>query len=180
VVPAGFGVHLPNGELMTSKGLMMTVAAAAVAALSWVAVAHAQDAGGSPRRERGQFFGPGFGPGVPGGPGLGRLAETLGLSDEQKSQLDALRTKQRETLQPLMESARLSHEAFRAALDADSPDATAVGQAAIAMNAAEKKVRAAHEAAFAEMKSILTPEQAKKLEQAHERRGPHGPGGPRP
>ncbi len=54
------------------------------------------------------------------------------------------------------------------------------------MHAAEKKLRAAHDAAFEEMKAILTPEQRDKLEkmQAGGRgaRGPHGPGGlgPRP
>jgi Spy/CpxP family protein refolding chaperone len=107
------------------------------------------------------------------------MAEELGLSDAQKSQIEALRTKQRETLRPLMESARQAHEAFRSALDAESPDATAVGQAALAMHAAEKQVRAAHEAAFVEVKAILTPEQRQKLEEARER-GPRGRGGPRP
>jgi hypothetical protein len=46
------------------------------------------------------------------------------------------------------------------------------------MKAADKKLRAAHEAAFEEMKAILTPEQAAKLEQvARQHKGP-GPGGP--
>ncbi len=53
------------------------------------------------------------------------------------------------------------------------------------MHAAEKKLRAAHDAAFEEMKAILTPEQRDKLAKMHEGRrgpgGPHGPGGePRP
>ena len=44
---------------------------------------------------------------------------------------------------------------------------------------AEKKVRAAHEAAFEEMKSVLTPEQRQKLEQMQRERPrrPFGPGG---
>ena len=101
---------------MTRKGLMTTVAAAALAALPWVGVVQAQPPGPPPGRE--------FGPGGPGGPGFGpRLAEELGLSDDQKAQLEALRGKQRETLRPLMESARQAHEAFQTALDADNPDA---------------------------------------------------------
>jgi protein CpxP len=157
----------------------MTAAAAAVAALSWGPALRAQDAEAPPRHEHGPGFGRG-GPGGPGGPGFGRMAEQLGLTDDQKTQMEALRTKQRETLQPLMESARMAHDAFEAALETDSPDATAVGQAAIAMKAAEKKVHAAHEAAFEEMKSILTPEQRQKLEEAHQQHGPRGPRGSRP
>ena len=156
---------------MTRKGLMTTVAAAALAALPWVGVVQAQEPPGPPHGRE-------FGPGGPGGPGFGpRLAEELGLSDDQKAQLEALRGKQRETLRPLMESARQAHEAFQAALDADNADAAAIGQAALAMKAAEKKLRAAHDAAFEEMKAILTPEQAAKLEQARAQHKGPGPGG---
>lgn len=158
---------------MTTKGLIMTVAAASLAVLPWAAAVRAQEPMGPPHRGE-------FGRG-PGGPGFGpHLAEALALSDEQKTQLDALRTRQRETLKPLMEGARQAHEAFRQAVDAPTADEAAVGRSAIAMNAAEKKLRAAHEAAFEEIKSILTPEQRDKLEKMHEqgpgpgRRGPHG------
>jgi Spy/CpxP family protein refolding chaperone len=166
---------------MSRKSVWMAVAAVAVGALPWAGLAQAQD---PPPPPHGHEFGPGR-PGGPGGPGFGPgLAEALGLSDDQKAQLDALRTKQRETMRPLMESARQAHDAFQAALDADNADAATVGQAALAMKAAEKKLRAAHEAAFAEMKAILTPEQAAKLDQVRaEGRGPRprGFGGrPRP
>jgi len=168
---------------MSRKNVLTAVAAAAVAALPWAGLAQAQD---PPAPPHGHEFGPGR-PGGPGGPGFGpRLAEELGLSDDQKAQLDALRTKQRETLRPLMESARQAHEAFQAALDADNADAPTIGRAALAMKAAEKKLRAAHETAFEEMKAILTAEQVAKLDQVraqHKGPGP-GPGGfggrPRP
>ena len=150
----------------------VAVAGAALSALAWVGMAQAQGPGGPPPHDR--EFGPGF--------GHGRLAEQLGLSDEQKSQLEALRTRQHETLQPLMESARQAHEDFRSALEAAGADPTKIGQAALAMHAAEKKLRAAHDAAFEEMKAILTLEQRDKLEKMHEgRKGPRGlrgPGGP--
>lgn len=156
---------------MTRKGLMMTVAAAALAALPSVGVVRAQEPAGPPHGRE-------FGPGGPGGPGFGPgLAEDLGLSDDQKAQLEALRGKQREALRPLMESARQAHETFQTALDAESADATAIGQAALAMKAAEKKLRAAHDAAFEEMKAILTPEQVAKLEQGRAQHKGPGPGG---
>jgi len=124
---------------MSRKSLLLMVAAAAVAAWPWAGLAQAQD---PPAPPRGHEFGPGR-PGGPGGPGIGpRFAEELGLSDEQKAQLEALRTKQRETLRPLMESARQAHDAFQTALDADNADAAAVGQAALAMKAADNKLRA--------------------------------------
>ncbi|HEU0108189.1 MAG TPA: Spy/CpxP family protein refolding chaperone [Vicinamibacteria bacterium] len=153
----------------------VAVAGAALWALTSVGIAHAQGPGAPPHD---RAFGPGF--------GHGRLAEELSLSDEQKSQLEALRGRQQETLKPLAEAARQAHETFRSALEADGADAATVGQAALAMHAAEKKLRAAHDAAFEEMKAILTPEQRDKLEKMHEgrrgARGPHGPGGlgPRP
>jgi len=159
---------------MSRKSLLMMVAAAAVAACPWAGLAQAQD---PPAPPRGHEFGPGR-PGGPGGPGIGpRFAEELGLSDEQKAQLEALRTKQRETLRPLMESARQAHDAFQTALDADNADAAAVGQAALAMKAADSKLRAAHKAAFEEMKAILTPEQAAKLDQVQAQHKGPGPGG---
>jgi Spy/CpxP family protein refolding chaperone len=151
----------------------VAVAGAALSVLAWVGMAHAQGEGTPPHDRP---FGPGF--------GHGRLAEELGLSDEQKSQLEALRRRQQETLKPLAETARQAHESFRSALEADGTDAATVGQAALAMHAAEKKLRAAHGAAFEEMKAILTPEQRDKLEKMHEgrkgTRGPWGPGGPGP
>ena len=159
---------------MSRKSLLMMVAAAAVAAWPWAGLAQAQD---PPAPPRGHEFGPGR-PGGPGGPGIGpRFAEELGLSEEQKAQLEALRTKQRETLRPLMESARQAHDAFQTALDADNADAAAVGQAALAMKAADNKLRAAHKAAFEEMKAILTPEQAAKLDQVQAQHKGPGPGG---
>jgi Spy/CpxP family protein refolding chaperone len=151
----------------------VAVAAAALSALAWVGMAHAQGPGAPPHDRP---FGPGF--------GHGRLAEELGLSDDQKSQLEALRNRQQETLKPLAETARQAHESFRSALEAEGADPATVGQAALAMHAAETKLRAAHDAAFEEMKAILTPEQRDKLEKMHEgrkgARGRFGPGGPGP
>lgn len=108
------------------------------------------------------------------GPERRGFAELLGLSEEQRTQLKAMREKTNGTLKPLLQSARQAHQAFRETLEAEDADATAVGQAALAMHAAQKKVRAAQRATFEKMKAILTPEQREKLEQA----GPRGFGPP--
>jgi Spy/CpxP family protein refolding chaperone len=119
-------------------------------------------------------FGPG-GPGAMGGGGLWRLADRLGLSDDQKAQVKALFLKQKDTLQPLMENAHTAREAFHKVLEAEGADPAIVGQAALAMHAAETKLQAAHQAAFEEFKALLTPDQRTQLEQMKAR---HGQGGP--
>jgi Spy/CpxP family protein refolding chaperone len=166
--------RLPEEGTMSPKTL--SVALAAILAAGTHTAASARGPDGPPiGRERGPRFGPGHGPLGP------RFAEELGLSDEQKAQLESLRKKNEETLEPLADAARQSHETFRTALESDNPDSATVGQAALAMHAAEKALRAAHEASFEQVKAILTEEQRVKFEAARERRGPHhGKRGPRP
>jgi Spy/CpxP family protein refolding chaperone len=150
---------------MITQALMAAVVAAAGAGLAGLAYAHGP--GGEHRR------GMGF------GPGGHDFAERLGLSEQQQAQVKAIREKNRETLKPLMDDARRAHEAFREALEAGNGDATTVGQAALAMRAAQEKLHTAHKAVFEQIKAVLTPEQLAKLEQERGRRhGPHheGPG----
>jgi protein CpxP len=168
---------------MTRNGLTTMAAAAAMAVLPWVATARAQEPSAPPAHEREFGHGPG-GFGGPAGPGMGRhLEEALGLSDDQKTQVEAIHTRQRETMKPLMDAVRQAHDAFRQAMDAANPDAAAVGSAALALHAAEKKLQAAQEATLAEIKAILTPEQRDKLDKMRENGPGFGPGrphGPRP
>ena len=152
----------------------LTAALTSLAVVGALAVAQAQGPGAPPP-------GPGFGPEL--GPFGHGLTELLGLSAQQQAQLKAMRETHHEASKPLIESARQAREAFRAALEAESPDPTAVGEAALAMHAAEKELKAARQAAFEQMKSILTPDQLQKLEQArgagwHDRRGPREGGQP--
>ena len=108
------------------------------------------------------------------GPGLPRLMEMMTLTDEQRSQIKVLLSTNREHMKPLLQSARKADVAFRAALEAENPDVTAVGHAALAMHAARKKLHAAHSAAFEEVKSVLTDEQREELEGVRARLR-HGP-----
>jgi Spy/CpxP family protein refolding chaperone len=103
------------------------------------------------------------------GPDLPRLMETLTLTEEQQSHINAVVARNRENMKPLLQRAREADMAFRAALEAENPDVTAVGQAALAMHAARKKLHAARSAAFEEVKSVLTDEQREELEGASAR-----------
>jgi len=157
------------------KALSSTSVVALALAVS-AGVAGAQGPGPRGGRPGDRGPGPGFGPPPE------QVAERLGLSADQKAQWQAMREKSRDTMKPLFESARQAHEAFRNALEAANPDALAVGQAALAAHAAEKKLHDAQQAAFEDLKSILTPEQREKLEEGRGRGvGPRrgGEGGPR-
>lgn len=148
---------------MTRNSMVVGVLTLALGGSAAVAVAQ-----GPGRRDHGPG-GPGFGP----GPGF---EERLGLSEEQKQQVKALHEKHRGEMRPLLESARNAHEAFRQAIEAENADATAVGQAVLAMHAAEKRLESARNALHEELKSILTPEQVEKLDAARERGAGPGPG----
>ena len=108
---------------------------------------------------------------------MGRIAEHLGLSDEQKAQWKAIHEKARVTGEPLMKAAGEARQSFDKALQTDNADATTVGQAALAMKAAQTNVEAHHKGIFAEVKAILTPEQLAKFEEAQSRVRRPGPGG---
>jgi len=132
-------------------------------------IAFAQDWG--PRGPRAGGPGGEFGP-----PPIESMAERLGvtLSDDQRTQLEALREKSRESTRPLAEAAQQAREAFRKQLGAAAPDPSAVGQAALAMRATEDKLRAARRASLQEAKGILTAEQWQTVQKALLRHGPRG------
>jgi len=164
---------------------MTAVSVAVLAALPLVAAAAQDPSAAAPHRHEGGWGpgGPAFGHGGPAGPWFLHMAGELGLTDDQKTQLKTIADRQRESMKPLMQSARDAHEAFRQALESDSAEATAVGQAALAMKAAQGKLEAAHKAALEEFKSVLTPEQKEKLASLEKsREGRHGfePGFGRP
>ena len=166
------------------KKQTLTVATLAIATFGWIAAAAAQGTGGGHMRQRGGGpGGPGFGPGGPGGPPIEMIAEHLGLTDEQKAQWKAIHEKARETGEPLMKATGEAKGAFDQALEAENADPAAVGQAAITMRNAHRKLEAHHQAMFESVKAILTPEQLAKLEEMQKhmrRRGPDGfgPGEP--
>ena len=118
-----------------------------------------------------------------GGPGDrgDRMTEYLGLSAEQQASFKALRHEQHKQAKPLHAEGRQLHEALRTLMEQESPDATAVGTAMLALKQHQTKMKASHLAFEAKLKSMLTPEQKLKFEafKAAREAGPRhgGPGG---
>ncbi|HEX2253423.1 MAG TPA: Spy/CpxP family protein refolding chaperone [Thermoanaerobaculia bacterium] len=166
----------------------LAAAAVTAAALLLVVPAVAQPTAGAGGHGPGPAVGHGDGPGRAhgfgrhgGGPGerghafgarhLARMAEFLELSESQVAQAKAIHEEARAEAQPLREASRTLHQELRALLEQESPEATAVGQAMIALDAHRDAMRQIHADAKAAFEALLTPEQLDKLETAKELRG---------
>jgi Spy/CpxP family protein refolding chaperone len=158
------------------KTLGFVALAAALAAGGTALVAAAPDEGGRGHRGRGERH-------------FGRLAEYLGLSEDQKATWKSLQEQHRTEMEPLWQEGRTLHEQLRKATDAAKPDAAAVGKATLALKQHREKVRASREAFEGQLASTLTDEQKTKFEafkaaRGEGRRGGHGrrggPGRPGP
>lgn len=133
-------------------------------------------------------FGPGrgFGPGCEmGGSGMGpghhaMLVRHLDLTDAQKTQLDQLRGETHATIEPLFDKMHELHGKLEEMLDADTADATQLGQQMVAIRAVKKQLDAAWVDHDTKLIAILTPDQQNKLEELEAERGArrhHGFGG---
>lgn len=138
---------------------------------------------------RGHFGGPGpgFGPGHEAGPGhpiaaaflhgrWERIADHLDLTEAQRDQVRTLGEDLRATVEPLRESMGPLHESLRTALDATTPNATAVGEIVIEIDVARDQIKAATEAFIEDFEALLTPEQLELWEQWRENHGERGRG----
>ena len=110
-----------------------------------------------------------------GGPmDVDRLARYLSLTEAQKTQVQQLQEKTRESMEPLFAERRQLVEQVEAALDGNA-DAATVGAAVIAAHEQGKKIRAAHEQHEAELEAILTPAQLERWRALKEaRKESHG------
>jgi Spy/CpxP family protein refolding chaperone len=123
--------------------------------------------GGMMGPEMMSMMGQGMGVMTTGGPGpsmILRMGDALNLTDEQRSQLDAIQTEFTDSVEPLMAGAREAHQNAAAALDGDSPDLEAYERAL--REAADGMVEAhvAMARAAAEARDVLTDEQREGLE----------------
>jgi len=105
-------------------------------------------------------------------------AEKIGLSDAQKTQLQAIRRKSPSTLMPKRQTvmeARMDFQDLMAKNDASTVD---IRKAHEKLQKAEQELRAAQFDLRLQAREVLTPEQREKLRQGlKERRGPGaGPG----
>lgn len=110
--------------------------------------------------------------------GSGALAESLGLSTDQKVQFDAIHQQLEASMKPLIDQHRAAEQQLQTLVEAPSPDATAVGTQFLAMHAIDKQIRAAHEATKQKIDAILTPDQKAKFDAMHAKMEHMGPGGP--
>jgi len=138
---------------MTKRGFFVAVAAVlSLATIGAIASAQTAQATGDERR-----------PGRRGGRGGAALAEYLGLTDQQKAEWSALHEQRREQMQPMREEGLALRKKLREAVEAASPDPTAVGQATLALEAHHRKMRAEREAFQQKLEGVLDPAQREKL-----------------
>jgi Spy/CpxP family protein refolding chaperone len=110
--------------------------------------------------------------GHPGGPpGAGApspdevLRAVLGFTDAQLAQLHALLDSRRAAGEARRAPLESAHKALHDAVEATTPDPTAIGNAVLAVRALEKQAQAANDAFKTAFAAILTDEQKAKLEQ---------------
>ena len=119
------------------------------------------------------------------GRGSAALAEYLDLTEQQKTAWRALHEERREAMKPVVEEGRTLRERLREAVQAASPDPTAVGDATLALEAHRQKTRAQREAFQARLEGLLDAAQKEKLKAFEAARRTLGAGrdgrrGPRP
>lgn len=106
----------------------------------------------------------------PGGTGMAdHLAERLGLDEGQKASLKTFLEQLHDEIAPLGEQTRTLHEEIKKELEAESPDATAIGERVIAAHAVHEKMKVAHDAFKEKLGTILDEEQKKELQEMHDR-----------
>ena len=88
----------------------------------------------------------------------------LDLTAEQRTQIHAILDAARPEFQADHAAVAAARELLRAALDAEPPDACAIGEAAIGVDAALEAFREDLESAKAQIAALLTPEQLARLE----------------
>lgn len=159
---------------MRSKTLKLAAVALAVT----VAVAALPLLAEGPRRGPGSTAEDG-----PGGRRLAKLALYLDLDDGQKAQAEQIFAAARAQAEPIRAANRDLAAQLRAALAADPPDPTAVGNLAVSIHQNRDRLRAIREAAQADFRVILTADQLLRLDALRDARrifGRHhrGAGGP--
>ena len=99
------------------------------------------------------------------------LSRYLKLTPEQNATFKTLREALQADLKPLQEQVKPLKDQLETQLDAASPDACAVGQTAVALDAVRDDIRAAYQKFDEAFSAILTPEQLEKYEHLKEAAG---------
>ena len=145
---------------MMKRILGATVLAVGVLGAGAVLVAAGQEPARQGRREDGRFQ---------------RMAEYLGLTEDQQAAWKALQEQNKAEMAPLRQEGRELHDRLKAATEAENPDPAAVGAATLALKQHREKAMAAHQAFTEKLTGTLTPEQKTKFEAFQaSHRGSHG------
>lgn len=106
-----------------------------------------------------------------------KVAEAIGLTDEQKTKLEALKPERGEARQA-NEKVRQGMKKQIELLNAETIDEAAVMAAIDEVFEARKEIAKAQTKRLIDMKSVLTPEQIKKAREIAREHAPRGPRGP--
>jgi Spy/CpxP family protein refolding chaperone len=93
-----------------------------------------------------------------------RMAEYLGLNEEQRATWKSLHEQHATEMQPLRQEGRELYQKLRATTEAPNPDPAAVGAATLALKQHREKMRAAEKAFEGQLTALLTPEQKTKFD----------------
>jgi Spy/CpxP family protein refolding chaperone len=107
--------------------------------------------------------------GTPAGPGgrpnpLSGIKTALGLTDAQVQAIQSLAQTERTRVQAIRTDIQQKRQALNSLLNAASPTPTDVGNAAIVLNAAEKKLAPERDYFISQLKTLLTGDQQQKLD----------------
>jgi Spy/CpxP family protein refolding chaperone len=92
------------------------------------------------------------------------LKNALGLTDAQVTAIQNLEQTERSRVQTLMTDVRQKRQALDALLNTASPNPTDVGNAAIALHAAEARLTPERDNFVTQLKTLLTGDQQQKLD----------------
>jgi Spy/CpxP family protein refolding chaperone len=88
----------------------------------------------------------------------------LDLTDEQKASIQAIFDAAAPTLQADVDAVKAARQALKTALEANPPDACAIGADALAVKSARDTLRAERESVLQQVEATLTPDQVARLE----------------
>ncbi len=96
----------------------------------------------------------------------GRIWDQIGLTDDQKASIKAVRQKYMPIIRPLARSLRAERGALRGLMNADVIDDAAIRTEASKMAAVEADLAVERAHLMNEIRGVLTPEQIQELRQA--------------
>ena len=88
----------------------------------------------------------------------------LDLTDDQKASIQAIFDAAEPTLQADADAVKAARQTLKTALEANPPDACAIGADALALKSARETLRAERESVLQQVEATLTPDQVSRLE----------------